>query len=237
MQWREAVLSSLKAYCHRRSTRIIERQAFIADQMEDIKRVTESKGTEPAQTLSRVLQDLRDERILEFLDPGRYLLLDTVINVEDEELPDAVIDHALRANRLRIGIVPTDNQQALVRQRKGQARIHKLTIENYRSCCAVCDVADPVLLVASHIVGWAEAPEHRGNLSNVICLCRIHDALFEAGYWSLDDSLSLLKKESVVSKTIRLLLDGMISFRLPMKYPPVQGFVRHHRERSGFSGP
>jgi hypothetical protein len=237
MQWREAVLSSLKAYCHRRSTRIIERQAFIADQMEDITRITESKGATPAQTLSRVLQDLRDEGVLEFLAPGQYLLLDTVINVEDEELPDDAIDHALRANLLQIGIVPTDNPQALVRQRKGRARIHQLTIENYGSCCAVCDVADPVLLVASHIIGWAEAPKHRGNLSNIICLCRIHDALFEAGYWSLDDNLSLVKKESVVSKTIQLLLDAMISFRLPMKYPPVAGFVRHHRERIGFAGP
>lgn len=236
MQWRDAVLSSLKSYSQRRATHIIQRQPFIAEEMDVIASVTESRGATPTQTLSRVLQDLRDEGILEFLDPGNYLLLDIRFSVEDEELTDQAIDHALRANRLQIGIVPTDNPQARVRQRKGQDRIRTLTVENYRSCCAMCDVVDLRLLIASHIVGWAEAPEDRGDLQNVICLCRMHDALFEAGYWSLDDSLGLLKKESVASKTIRLLLDGMTSFRLPLQYPPGQLFVRRHRERTGFGG-
>ncbi len=158
----------------------------------------------------------------------------TPVNVEDQDLADDEIDQALRTNRLRIGMVPTDSQQALLRQRRGQRRIHQLTVENYRGRCAVCDVMDPALLVASHVVGWAEAPESRGDLSNVICLCRIHDALFEAGYWSLGDSLELLKKEAVTSKTIRQLLDGMISFQQPLEHPPAPCFTQHHRERAGF---
>lgn len=93
---------------------------------------------------------------------------------------------------------------------------------------------DPALLVASHVVGWAEAPEYRGNLSNVICLCRIHDALFEAGYWSLGDSLELSKREAVPSRTIRDLLDAMMSFRPPLEHPPAQRFLKRHRERAGF---
>jgi hypothetical protein len=156
------------------------------------------------------------------------------INVEDRDLTDDEIDQALGTNRLRIGIVPTDSQQALMRQRRGQARIHTLTVENYEGRCAVCDVTDRALLVASHVVGWAEAPEHRGDLSNVICLCRIHDALFEAGYWSLGDSLDLSKREAVTSKTICDVLDGMISFRPPLEHPPARRFVKRHRERAGF---
>jgi hypothetical protein len=157
-----------------------------------------------------------------------------VINVEDQDLTDDEIDGALRANRLRIGMVPTDSKQALARRRHGQDRIHKLTVENYEARCAVCDVTDPALLIASHIVGWADAPEHRGNLANVMCLCRMHDALFEVGYWSLEDSLALLKKESVQSKTIRDLLDRMTFFKLPLAHPPTPCFVRRHRERFGF---
>jgi len=64
------------------------------------------------------------------------------------------------------------------------------------------------LLVASHVVGWAESVEDRGILANVICLCRIHDALFEAGYWSLSDGLDVLKKARLKSKTVRRILDG-----------------------------
>jgi hypothetical protein len=233
MQWRDAVLSSLRAYSQRRATRVVHRQAFIAEEMDTISSATQSQGATPTQTLSRVLQDLRDEGTLEFLDPGTYLLLDVPINVETEELTEEAIDAALRANRLKIGIVPTDTQQAIVRQRRGQARLRGLTIVNYGSCCAVCDIADSKMLVASHIVGWAEAPEHRGDLANVICLCRIHDALFEAGYWSLDDSLGLLKKPAG-SKVVSMVLDVLTVFRSPLEHPPAQRFIRRHRERVGF---
>src|SRR5262249_44380751 len=131
------------------------------------------------------------------------------------------------------GIVPTNTHQAQNRQRRGQNRIHQLTLQNYENCCAVCDVrADSRLLVASHIARWADDPEGRGDLSNVICLCRIHDGLFEAGYWSLTDGLELLMKESVPSKTIRQLLNAMIPFRRPLAHSPEPRFVKQHRERT-----
>ena len=234
MKWSEAVLSSLKAYCDRHDTRVIERQAFIAEEMKHIALATRTSGATPTQTLRRVLQDLRNAGILEFLSPGEYLLLDSPIDVEREDLPDEAIDHALRANRLRIGIVPTDTQQRLVRRRKGQSRLRELTIENYELCCAVCDIDDPTLLVASHIIGWAVGPVHRGNLANVICLCRIHDAIFEVGYWSLDDNLCLLKRKAVASRTMRMILEDMTVFRLPLSHPPAPDFVGFHRERAGF---
>ncbi len=156
------------------------------------------------------------------------------VNVEDLDRTDEEIDQLIRANRLRIGMVSTDTQVCLARQRRGQARVRQLTVQNYRKCCAVCDIADPTLLMASHIVGWAEDPEHRGNLSNVICLCRIHDALFEAGYWSLAANWKLLKKDSVKSITICNLLDSMTSFRKPLAFPPAAWFLKRHRERVGF---
>jgi hypothetical protein len=234
MTWRDAVLSSLNAYCQRRGSRVVQRQPFIVEELDTIIAATGSRGATPHQTLSRHLQELRDDRLLEFLDRGEYLLLDAPIDVEKEELTDQAIDHALRANRLRLGIVPTDSQDAVVRQRRGQARIHILTVEQYGQACAVCDVTDGPLLIASHIVGWAESPENRGNLSNVICLCRMHDALFETGYWSLNDDLKILKYQPVISTTIQFLLRRMKQFHLPSAYPPAQSFVKRHRERWNF---
>lgn len=156
------------------------------------------------------------------------------INIEDQEWADEVIDQAIRANRLSMGIVPTENREALARVRRGQARIRKLTVEQYGGRCAVCDVTDPVLLVASHVVGWAEAPEHRGDLTNVICLCSLHDALFEAGYWSLADDFALLKRQKVTSNTVRQLLEAMKIFRIPAEFVPSPRFIKRHRARTGF---
>jgi hypothetical protein len=104
------------------------------------------------------------------------------IDVESQDLTDEVIDLAIQEERLRMGIVPTDSAVTLARQRRGQERLRRLTLLNYDSMCALCDVNDLSLLITSHIVGWAEAPEARGMLSNVICLCQFHDVLFEQGY-------------------------------------------------------
>jgi Predicted restriction endonuclease len=116
------------------------------------------------------------------------------IDVESQDWPDEVIDRAIRENRLRLGTVPTDSEVTLARQRRRQERLRRLTLLHYSSMCALCDINDPALLIASHIVGWAQAPEARGLLSNVLCLCRFHDILFEQGYWSLTDDFILLRK-------------------------------------------
>ena len=234
MNWRDAVFNSLKAYSRRHATRIIDRQLFISEEMSTISFATKSQGKTQTQTLSRILQELRDEKILEFLSSGSYLLLDDPINIETEELTDEAIDLALRANQLKMGDVLTGTQLTVVRQRKGQARLRILTITNYKHCCAVCDITDLKFLIASHIVGWAQAPEYRGNLSNVMCLCRIHDALFEAGYWSLDDSLCLLKKSSN-SKMVTMVIDAMTNFRSPQEFLPAETFIKRHRLLSGFN--
>jgi putative restriction endonuclease len=43
----------------------------------------------------------------------------------------------------------------------------------------MCDIDDPEILIASHIVRWSEEKATRGLSENVICLCVLHDALFE----------------------------------------------------------
>jgi hypothetical protein len=235
MQWRDAVLASLHSYCARHTTRVIERQQFISEELPVITEATDSHGLTPNQTLSRILQELRDYGLVQFLERGYYLLLDASIDVESEDLTDEALDLALQANRLKLGKIETDNQVCLARRRKGQNRLRKLVTELYGLRCATCDITDLELLIASHIVAWAEAPEHRGDLTNVICLCRIHDALFERGYWSLDDDLGLLKRPTPQSCLIQLILDRMEPFNLPAAFRPEPEFLRVHRVRSGLS--
>jgi len=156
-----------------------------------------------------------------------------IIHVEEEELIDEKFEEAVRDNRIRIGIVPTNTETSIARQRRGQDQIRKLTLANYDSMCAFCDVSDPSLLVAGHIVGWAELPDARGILSNIICFCKFHDALFEHGYLSLSDDLAVLKKANIISRTVMLLLDNTVKFRKPCAHPPDPRFLQWHRNRFG----
>ena len=118
----------------------------------------------------QAVQEMQEDRF--------HALTDFIpIDAESADLADGALDDLIRNGRLRIGIVPTNSPQALVRRRRGMQRLRKLTLENYGTRCAVCDILEPEMLVTSHVVGWAAAPDHQGKLSNVICLCRIHDAV------------------------------------------------------------
>lgn len=96
------------------------------------------------------------------------------------------------------------------------------------------DVSDAALLVASHVLPWALAPDARGDLRNIICLCRFHDPLFECGYWSMTDEYEILRRPAIASSTIRALLAVGVEFRPPRAFPPDPAYLQVHRERHGF---
>ena len=237
--WRDAVLSAI--YRIIGDQYLFDRTLLIDQELSRIVTETRSLGVTPEQTLSRVLQELRDEGVIEFLGGGSYQLIPprlidtTDVNVEQLELEDQYLDQAIRSNRLLIGVVETESVVSTIRRRKGQARLRQLTLENYGYSCALCDVADRQLLVASHVLGWAKGPMARGRLDNVICLCRFHDSLFETGYWSLTDNLQVVRQLSTDSLVIQYLLSDSIRFRLPQSNPPAPIYLHHHRTQHKFS--
>ncbi|RLC54884.1 MAG: hypothetical protein DRI79_07350 [Chloroflexi bacterium] len=233
--WRDAVLDALHRFSNRHNTKTITRQGLLEEELDRIVSETGTRGLTPEQTLSRVLQELRDEGILYFIGGGQYLLLmDTPIDVEMEELPRDAIDFAIRRGKLRIGMVPARDELTMSRRRLGQSRIRWLCLHSYDHQCALCDIRNENLLIASHISRWADDPEARGVLSNVICFCRFHDVLFEYGYISLSDDYHVLKKGNVNSQTVARILDITNEFRLPKAYPPAPEFLQKHRVRTGF---
>lgn len=180
--WRDSVLDALVRLGSRDPLTPIRRQAILRQELSRIIGETGSSGATPEQTLSRVLQDLRDEGLLEFLGGGEYRLIQQPVDIEVADLSDSEIDAAIQKRLLRLGRVETGVTMAEARRRRGQARLRVLVLQSYSSRCAVCEVPDLCLLVASHIVPWADAPDSRGDLGNLLCLCRFHDALFENGY-------------------------------------------------------
>jgi putative restriction endonuclease len=156
------------------------------------------------------------------------------IDVEAQDFSDDELEKAILQDRARFpGEIATSSTVAESRRPQGQAKLRELTLQNYGSTCALCEVDDARLLVTSHIVGWGERVETRGLLSNAICLCRFHDALFESGYWSLTDDLRVVRRSPIDSATIQALLPPTGSLRLPTSHPPAAEFARHHRARHG----
>ena len=167
---------------------------------------------------------------------GTYLLADTAIHIEEQDFPEDAIDFAIMQNKLKIGILPAADEQVLARRRVGQERLRRATLENYHGECAFCDIQESDLLVAGHIARWADEPESRGDLTNLMCMCCFHDILFERGYFGLTSDFHIVKRPIVSSEIVTLLMDRTHYFKVPQTHPPNTVFLQKHRNRVGLGG-
>jgi len=233
--WREAVIDAIKRLTKLKNSYFFSRQEVIRHELSQISSEVNSQGETPEQTLSRVLQELRDDKLVEFSDnQGNYIFLAENVNIEHEDFPEPAIDAAIKARRLIFDDVPTGETISRTRQRLGQQRLRYWTLENYQHQCALCDVSNDRLLVASHLARWADFPSGRGDLTNIVCLCRWHDPLLEYGLLSFTDDYRILKKPTT-SHMLSRLLQETTAYRHPIEMPLASEYLAVHRQRTGFA--
>ncbi len=235
LTWKNAVLLALQRYSARNSTVKVTREKFIKEEIKNIVANTESLGKTPSQTVSRVLQELRDEKVLFFSkNSGEYILNNIKINVGTEDFLEDILENAIVNEKLIFQDVETSSAVVASRIRIGMEALRKKTLSNYRNCCALCDIDDERLLVTSHIARWADNPSARGLLSNTICFCTLHDKLFENGYFSIRDDISLVWAIRQNASAINVWKnDCTKNFKLPIHKHPSPNFMRQHRIRVG----
>lgn len=123
---------------------------------------------------------------------------------------------------------------ANVKVRLTQRFFRRAVLSAYDSMCCVCKIGPHYLLVASHIVPWASAPEHRSNPRNGLALCGLHDRAFDAGHltvrpdYVVEVSKSLLAASDVpVAKVAFSDLHGS-TMTLPSRFLPAPDFLEYH---------
>lgn len=119
--------------------------------------------------------------------------------------------------------------------RLSQAFFRNAVLSSYRNGCGICGLEIRSLLVASHIVPWAVAEEHRSDPRNGLCLCSLHDRAFDCGLISVTDAFEIgISTEVRRSKTIAV--GDMLQkydhchLRLPERFLPRGEFLSWHRE-------
>lgn len=234
-KWLEVVENALQRYSLNNHTIIVERSLFLQQELSAIIAETKTTGKTPEQTVSRILQELREKGGLYFSDmAGTYTLNQGKINAASEDLPEDVVENALLNNRLSLPDVEVSDYLGNARIRRGMGTLRAKTLANYRSVCALCDVTDTRLLVASHIVRWADCVESRGLLANVICFCTLHDKLFENGYFSIADNFNVIWKTPINSNSITIWKQSCTyEFKPPFINFPSLDFISAHRMRVG----
>jgi len=175
---------------------------------------------------------------------GRLQCLNGAYLTEVDEALAAILfgsDYSGQSEDKKISTVdvPTANTLRMIKARVGQAEFSSEVRKNfgYKCCFPECSVSDEKFLVGAHIARWADAVELRGNISNGLCLCLMHDKAFEMGLFTLSDDLEICVAKAATNSnwaTNHLVpFDGM-SIKCGIQQPSTEALQRH-RLRHNFS--
>jgi hypothetical protein len=142
--------------------------------------------------------------------------------------------HSVVVDKKELSDYSGEAYDAIVSVRIGQSFFRKAVLASYQNTCCISGVSLPQLLIASHIIPWADAKENRLNPSNGLCLSAIHDKAFDKGLITIRPDYtvyvsSILKEKCNNSKQMELLIGcdkKMIT--LPEKFLPNKDFLDWH---------
>jgi predicted restriction endonuclease len=137
-----------------------------------------------------------------------------------------------------VGTPTTTEREALVKARINQVRFRRWVLASYGGRCCVTGLQEPRLLIASHIVPWAECPSHRLNPRNGLCLSPLYDRAFDQGLititpGSLKIRVSQQLRNAVEDKYAQqalVALDG-VPIRPPERLRPDDELLAWHQKR------
>lgn len=124
----------------------------------------------------------------------------------------------------------------VVKQRVNQNAFRAMILHNYGCQCAITGITVPELLVASHIIPWAENEKERLNPENGICLSALYDKAFDQGFIGIDKNNKIILAEKLKHYagqdfygTHFGTVEGL-TIRLPEEHLPNPLFLEWHRD-------
>ena len=121
-----------------------------------------------------------------------------------------------------------------IQQRLNQSRFRDSILSGYKSRCCMSHLAEPKLLIASHIVPWGKDIGNRLNPRNGLCLSALHDRAFDQGMITVTpDYLVKVSRRLQKQSANGFLLEGILKLdgskiRLPDKFLPAREFLEWH---------
>jgi Predicted restriction endonuclease len=125
------------------------------------------------------------------------------------------------------------------KRRKGQDYFRRMILANYNSRCAITGINIPQLLLASHIIPWAEKSHKKDRLNpcNGICLSALYDKAFDKGLITISPDDYKIRLSSVLreyeTEDYYDINFGCIAGRmitLPSDYEPNRDFLAYHMD-------
>lgn len=205
IDWPVATLQAIRRVCRGSGSRHFTRGELIAAELRNIVRDTASAGRTPAQTLSRILQDLRDAGQIEFLGQGNYKLLAAEVPSDRTATSEVVgpselgkvhnkapIEHPTPELACDIGDPgPAERALMTVSRIIRDSRIVQQLKAIYEYRCQICSLTIELprgrgLYCEAHHIRPLGQPHKGGdNLANLIVVCPNHHAMLDFGAMAL----------------------------------------------------
>lgn len=127
-----------------------------------------------------------------------------------------------------------ETRRVLAEQRIKQNFFRRAVLASYRGRCCMSGLAEPGLLIASHIVPWSKDKSNRLNPSNGLCLSALHDRAFDQGFITLSDDWAIILSSELLKRYdpfIEMALKPLAGRRIepPERFSPDLVFIRRHR--------
>jgi predicted restriction endonuclease len=132
------------------------------------------------------------------------------------------------------------SRAATVQVRVNQARFRKAVLASYNATCCISGLRHEKLVIASHIVPWAQDTQNRLNPQNGLCLSALHDRAYDQGLITVTPDFKV--RVSPKLKAVRgdnFIADSLLRFdsqpiQLPEKFRPAPEFLSWHAQKFGF---
>ena len=111
---------------------------------------------------------------------------------------------------------------------------------SYNARCCISGLAEPRLLVASHIVPWSFDTQNRLNPQNGLCLSALHDKAYDLGLITVLPDFTVRVSQQLKGAGVDgFTQDSITSYdggaiTLPERFRPDPAFLESHAKRFHF---
>ena len=128
-------------------------------------------------------------------------------------------------------------RERLVKTRVNQSVFRQMVLKTYNNQCAISGICLPELLVAGHIIPWAENDKHRLNPENGICLSNLYDRAYERSLVCIDLDYKILISTRLKEESTKEFYQRFFGrfenqmILLPKEYRPRKEFLEYRLKR------
>lgn len=152
--------------------------------------------------------------------------LDKILDVIDNDHQKPNNDKEVVENVLNI--LEGKEREAVVKVRVNQGTFRQRLIERYGKCC-LCGVSNQDLLIASHIKPWnVSSPSEKTDVNNGFLMCPNHDALFDHGFISFNNSGKIIVSDKL-SQSDRIFTNISESMQIKLTEKNKE-YLEYHRK-------